>query len=1380
MSTRFTLAIAILIGRMLIASAVAASDYLPDEFAVKTDTAEDQNAVAGRCVAQNSSGDSLVVWVDGGGKRIEGGFVDFAKFGKDVDLDRGPGGAATEVISEDSTNQKSTPAVAALDDKFVAVWGTDNQDGSSSSVFGRLLGANGKPLMVDRQPVKEFQVNSYTTGDQSAPAVAELANDEGFVVVWESSGQDGDGSGIYATKYDASGNEVKAEFNANENHILNNQFAPTVAGTTDGGFVIAWTCSEHSDDGSSTAVVLRRYNPAGNPVEVSLANSYTTMQQEHPRIAALSDGGFVVAWEGYGWPGSSGVFVRRFDDVGSATGPEVAVPGATKGSGFSVVGDNQAGFVVVWATQSGGSTLDVHAHRFDSMGSPTGTEFVVNDVHTTPSDDGQGDFKLSTGVASDGTGNFAIVWTADDDATPTGVSQGLFGRLYCNNKTDFDGACDDHGDGTCDGGGADLCHGFDDKIDPDGDGCPQACDTCARVGCPKPGTCASNEEYADNRVNNDGDAVPDACDLCLEGDNATDPDNDNCPSACDSCPLEKGFGDEDLVCAGNDFNPDPGGTLTDNEGKDCRLPAPAEGKNDNCTKHTNPEQENADNDAVGDACDICRGICLPSGLCSGKNSVNSDSSACPDDCDPCPEETMDDRDGDGVCDGGEGGRVDVGQAPVADPDMCKPTAVAITGFNDSCPDDYNPKECDGGSENVGSPCETDDDCDGGSCWQPDLDEDEKGDACDPCVRKDGRRLSETRLKFKGLNDNREGNERLSLESYLLLGDEPSCIDIDPREHVAQLSIEQAPDGTLRFEEELRNELSEPAGIWVNPRPLKWKFKRRGNHDSSITSLVLKGTPVGKCAWGMVQVKAKAKFKDPDKDVADADTTDPAKTSMDVWGPDVFPRLVLDVGQEHLGDCVEGTFQGGECGDDRKPDDGKLKCFRDRVCGDGEVGLGEECDDQNTTSGDGCDGRCKVEPGYKCVNEEPRSLCVLSCGDGMVDPGETCDDQNTDAGDGCDDSCREEPGYECTGEPSQCVPSLCGNGALDSDEECDDQNTVSGDGCDDTCGEEPGYVCTGEPSQCVPSLCGNGALDSDEECDDQNTVSGDGCDDTCREEPGYECTGEPSQCVPSLCGNGEFDPGEECDDGLDNSDTTPGACRTDCRLPSCDDGVPDPGEQCEPGTIMLEVAVGGSSSGLDAVETESDVSTASARLYLAAISARPHIGVVGVSGLGLTWEEVTAKCSGRSQTGVSIWASTGTATGDGRVTAALDGSAPSAVIAVVGYSGVNTETTTGITASSNTNGVEGGCVGGVDDAAYAFDLQPSQAGSVVLVATAMRARTHTAGDGYEEIIDHRVGSGGNTASVALADRAVATTETVSVNGTFNGSVDWAAAAVEIMQ
>jgi fibro-slime domain-containing protein len=62
-----------------------------------------------------------------------------------------------------------------------------------------------------------------------------------------------------------------------------------------------------------------------------------------------------------------------------------------------------------------------------------------------------------------------------------------------------------------------------------------------------------------------------------------------------------------------------------------------------------------------------------------------------------------------------------------------------------------------------------------------------------------------------------------------------------------------------------------------------------------------------------------------------------------------------------------------------------------VCGDGILGLGEQCDDGMNTGGYG-----KCSPG-----------CVLGeyCGDGIVQPPEDCDDGNRANGDGCNNACR---------------------------------------------------------------------------------------------------------------------------------------------------------------------------------------------------------------------------------------------------------------------------------------------------------------------------------------------------------------------------------------
>jgi cysteine-rich repeat protein len=102
---------------------------------------------------------------------------------------------------------------------------------------------------------------------------------------------------------------------------------------------------------------------------------------------------------------------------------------------------------------------------------------------------------------------------------------------------------------------------------------------------------------------------------------------------------------------------------------------------------------------------------------------------------------------------------------------------------------------------------------------------------------------------------------------------------------------------------------------------------------------------------------------------------------------------------------------------------------------------------------------------------------IGCGDGSRDDDEQCDDGNTTAGDGCSDTCKVEGDYrwDCYDEGRPCTPRFrCGDGQRDDQaysggyERCDDGNVASGDGCSATCQVEDGYVCPNNSSggQCT--------------------------------------------------------------------------------------------------------------------------------------------------------------------------------------------------------------------------------------------------------------------------------------------------------------------------
>ncbi len=214
-------------------------------------------------------------------------------------------------------------------------------------------------------------------------------------------------------------------------------------------------------------------------------------------------------------------------------------------------------------------------------------------------------------------------------------------------------------------------------------------------------------------------------------------------------------------------------------------------------------------------------------------------------------------------------------------------------------------------------------------------------------------------------------------------------------------------------------------------------------------------------------------------------------------------------------------------------------------------------------------------------------------------------------------------------------------------------------------------------------------------------------------------------------------------------------------------------------IMYEGSSSGGATSSATVSTASAVPAAAGQLYLAAVATKSgSIAVRAVAGLGLNWALVRAQCGGRGQTRVEVWQGSGAPAAAGPVTASLSSTATNAVIAVSRYSGVDPAAALGAPVSANSRGAGGTCSGGVDSASYSVSLTTSVPGAVIYGAAAMRNRSHTPGSGYAERAELFQGSSGDMASVAIEDRTVATAGAALVNGSFNGTVDWAVVAIEI--
>ena len=235
------------------------------------------------------------------------------------------------------------------------------------------------------------------------------------------------------------------------------------------------------------------------------------------------------------------------------------------------------------------------------------------------------------------------------------------------------------------------------------------------------------------------------------------------------------------------------------------------------------------------------------------------------------------------------------------------------------------------------------------------------------------------------------------------------------------------------------------------------------------------------------------------------------------------------------------------------------------CGDGEIQSGEDCDDENTSAGDGCSSFCQAEGCHdeSACNQDlttsihHQNLCQYedACGVcGGEGPNLNLDTTCNNFDDDCDGEVDED--YETSS-------ITCGEGACQGQgtrscvngeevESCSENNNDTDiDGvrdCEDNCpqdsntdqanedGDEDGDVCDAAD-------CGNTFVEEGEECDDgKNGNNTDVCLETCK----VNICGDSHACKDASCATAAGGPGiEECDEGENNGNSN--ACRSDCTL-----------------------------------------------------------------------------------------------------------------------------------------------------------------------------------------------------------------------------------------
>jgi hypothetical protein len=379
---------------------VSVDPRLGGEFRVNTRTQSSQQHPA---IAQLNNGSFVVAWdsnaQDGSGTGV------YAQRYSSAGL---PANGEFRVNTT-TANSQAQPAITGLQGGgFAVVWESAGQDGSGSGIYGQRYDSSGV------KAGGQVRINATTAGDQTDPAITALASG-GYVVAWVSAGQDGSGLGVYAQRYSAAGTKVGGQIRVN-NTTAGDQSSPSIATVEGDGFVVAWQSA--GQDGSGLGIFAQRFTSAGTKIGPQLrANTVITGDQRTPSVAALDDGGFVVGWVSAGDGDGFGIFGQRYATDGTKVGVQFRVNTTSAGDQDqpTLSGFQDGGYMVAWASRNQDAPgWEVYGQAFDAVGQRANVEFGLN---TTAAND-----QSQPAIAPFLSGEFAAAWASrDQDGSLEGV-----------------------------------------------------------------------------------------------------------------------------------------------------------------------------------------------------------------------------------------------------------------------------------------------------------------------------------------------------------------------------------------------------------------------------------------------------------------------------------------------------------------------------------------------------------------------------------------------------------------------------------------------------------------------------------------------------------------------------------------------------------------------------------------------------------------------------------------------------------------------------------------------------------------------------------------------------------------------------------------------
>ncbi|AWI78951.1 hypothetical protein CEW87_05980 [Parazoarcus communis] len=320
-------------------------------------------------------------------------------FGRLYNAD-GTARGAQFTVNGTTLGDQTTPAVASDGSGgFVVSWVSNH--GFDKDVYVRRFDATGNPL------TGEILVTSgnfdATTGDQFTPSVAMASNGD-FVVAWSGNGL-ADNEGVYARRFSSNGTPKAEGVLTVNTFISNKQVTPSVAMADDGRFVITWM-----DEGQNKRIFARTYDSSASAGSVISVQQTRYGDAKGPDVAMDASGNFVVVWAEVNIDSGHAVRMQRFGADGAFSGTPITVNTYTSNDQENPrISMNARGDLVI-AWESNGQDTDSESIVMKSFlsGSVTGTEILVNGYFK--------DTQEIPDIALNNAGQLVVAWQGEAQA----------------------------------------------------------------------------------------------------------------------------------------------------------------------------------------------------------------------------------------------------------------------------------------------------------------------------------------------------------------------------------------------------------------------------------------------------------------------------------------------------------------------------------------------------------------------------------------------------------------------------------------------------------------------------------------------------------------------------------------------------------------------------------------------------------------------------------------------------------------------------------------------------------------------------------------------------------------------------------------------------